>query len=256
MKGRGLGSGLAVVLWVAFAGIVAAAGFVLLRACGSPLPLAWDFCPTTPAALSAEAARGATLGKEIRQLELELAQKALACVSIPPPPPPPLELPTQAGRLRAQQTALLKPPPPPPPPPPRPVEPPKPPPSFPADRWANKDLSLLNGCWQFGSATTVTRYFQGRPGPSEQCSVTASNVCVDGSGSGRMDFGRQCPSVGASQCSTAIVAVFLNDGTMQWTMPGGACQPRNEVLYGGAYTCIRLGDEMLDCSGHLLRRRP
>lgn len=102
------------VLWGAFVAITVAGGIALLRACGLLLPsLGWNFCPMTPAALSAEAARGTTLSMEVRQLELELALKDLACASIPPPPPP-FELPTHAGKARPQQTAQLKPPPPPP----------------------------------------------------------------------------------------------------------------------------------------------
>ena len=105
---------LSVVLWAAFGVIVAAGAAVLLRACGLPMAaLGWDFCPTPPTALSAEAERGASLRKLMGQLELELAGKVLACASIPPPKPPPLELPTRAGPIRPQQTALLKPPPPP-----------------------------------------------------------------------------------------------------------------------------------------------
>ncbi len=119
------------VLWAAFGVIFTAGAVVLLRACGLPLPaLGWDFCPTPPLALSAEAERGASLRKLLGQLELQLAHKGLACASIPPPEPPPLELPTQTGPVRPQQTALLKPPPPPPPPKPPAVAkaPPTPPP--------------------------------------------------------------------------------------------------------------------------------
>ena len=149
-------TGLSVVLWAMFAAVVVAGAGVLLRACGILMPLAvaapglaWDFCPSAPASLSAEAERGEALRKLVRQLERDLADKALACASIPPPPPPPLDLPTRAGTPRPQQTALLKPPPP-PPPPPKPPEPAKPPPALPADRWAQKDLSLLQGCWVLG----------------------------------------------------------------------------------------------------------
>ncbi len=121
MTGRAGGSPVAVALWAGFVAVVAAAGVVLLPACGMSMSVAvalpafgWDFCPAMPPALSAETERAATLSRLARQLELELARKNLACASIPPPVPPPLELPTQPGPARPQQTAALKPPPPPP----------------------------------------------------------------------------------------------------------------------------------------------
>ena len=114
MTGRGAGSALSAALWVGFVAVVAAVGVVLLPACGmQPLAAAvpmvsWDFCPAAPLALSAETEREAALKKLARQLELEIANKDLACVSIPRPLPPPFELPTQAGPVRPQQTAALK----------------------------------------------------------------------------------------------------------------------------------------------------
>ncbi|MFI4999464.1 MAG: hypothetical protein ACHQK9_06255 [Reyranellales bacterium] len=111
MRRAGPGLWLALMLWAVFGTVVIGIGFVLLRACGLPLPLAPDFCPAAPPTLSAEAERGATLARLVGQLERELAERNLACASIPPPLPPPLELPTHAGRLVPQQTAQLKPPP-------------------------------------------------------------------------------------------------------------------------------------------------
>src|SRR5207244_2001422 len=98
---RTLASALSVVLWMAFGATVILGGVVLLRACGlSAMALGWDFCPAIPPALSAETERGTDLARQARRLELQLAQKNLACASIPPPPPPPFELPIHAGTLR------------------------------------------------------------------------------------------------------------------------------------------------------------
>ena len=87
------GRRLSYALWAVFVVSVAAAGFMLVPACGLLTPLAtalplagWNFCPAAPLALSAETERGAALTKLVRQLELELAQKSLECASLPPPP--------------------------------------------------------------------------------------------------------------------------------------------------------------------------
>ena len=180
MTGRDRGRRLSYVLWAAFVASVAASGFMLLPACGLLTPLAaalpvlgWNFCPAEPSGLSAETERGAALTKLVRQLELELAQKNLECASIPPPPPSPLQLPTEAGPLRPQQTAALKPPPPPPPKP----EPPSPMlkmPDKPTD-----DLSFLKGCWR-------TDPFQHSPTHAPG----VSRYCFDDKGNGQLEFRR------------------------------------------------------------------
>ena len=94
----------------------------------------------------------------------------------PPAPPPPID-PTLAlkasldeaaddeKKLKAElaalqadlrnKLALCKPvePPKPPPPPPPVAKAPPPPPPLPADRWAQKDLGMLQGCWRLGHDT-------------------------------------------------------------------------------------------------------
>ncbi len=243
-------------LWLVFVVIVGANAHVLLRACGLATPLAvaasdqgWDFCPSTPAALSTEAERGATLARLVRQLQRDLSDQALACASIPPPPPPPLELPTHAGKPRPQQTALLRPPPP-PPPPPKPPEPAKPPPSVPADRWEKKDLSMLAGCWQIGrDSMGALRYPDGR---IEDCSIKAGTICFGDNGSGRREESRVCPSLGSFSCVAPVTATFANDGTLRTTQPEVPCSaptswlgpPLNDL------TCRRVSDELVMCRHH------
>jgi hypothetical protein len=253
MTGRGRGWRLSVVLWLAFAAVSVAGAIVLLRACGLLLPLAaalpelgWNFCPAIPPQLSADAERGAALWKQVRQLELELAHKSLACASIPPPPPPPLELPPYAGRLRPQQTALLKPPPP-PPPPPKPPEPPKPPPAVPADRWEKKDLSLLEGCWRLGHDTIGG---VGKPGDVENCTIPAGRICFDANGTGRREETTICAVKGTFLCVAPVTATFGGDGTLSTTQPSVICNPPSFSWPGGensALTCRRVSDELVNC---------
>src|SRR5581483_8234725 len=124
-------------LWAVFGAIVAATGAKLLPACDAPLlGIGRTFCPVLPPALLTEARRTEDLEHQLAELERQLAARQLACASLPKVGPPPLELPRQGQAGRPQQTAALKPP------------PPKPP--LDAVRWANKDLSLLEGCWKLG----------------------------------------------------------------------------------------------------------
>ena len=253
-----------IVLWTAFAAMVVLSGVVLLRACGLSLGLsvttfAWNFCPATPSTLSAEAERGTALARLVRGLELEIEQKLLACASIPPPPPPPLELPTHTDRPRPQQTALLKPPPPPPPPPPKPkpVEAPKPPPAIPADRWANKDLGLLEGCWRLGR-DGVTDLVADDGTFIEKCAVKTGSICFGTDGQGRREAYEICPSdSGPTTCRAPITASFGGDGRLYTKQPHVMCDPPVHGWSGSPgndLVCDRVSDDLVMCSGYEFRR--
>jgi hypothetical protein len=246
------------MLWLAFLGIVAVSAVVLLRACGvaaALFPAGWNFCPSVPASLSAEAERGTQLGKQVAALQRELADKALACASILPPTPPPLELPTERGPLRPQQTAMLKTPPPPPPPPKQ--EPPKqeaakPPPKqdpkpLDSERWNNKDLSLLKGCWKLGKETQGD-LGTGRRGRSEICQVHTGTICFDDNGSGQRDETATCPSAGGLRCRAPVRAAF-GPGTLNTTQPNVVCSNAAVTWVGpqNALTCRRVSDSLALC---------
>ena len=237
-----------IVLWLTFAAIVVASAVVLLRACGMVTPsaaalpvFAWNFCPSTPPAVLAEAERGSDLRKLLHRLERELADKALACASLPPPPTPPLELPTRAGAPRPQQTALLKPPPPPPPPPP-----PKPKPPLDAERWNNKDLGMLKGCWQLGRESLSNLAMDGR---SEQCRVPAGSICFGENGTGRRQMTQICPTGGTVTCVAPITASFGNDGSLSTTQPQVVCSDGRTTWNErpNLLTCRRVNDALAVC---------
>lgn len=243
MKGRGPYP--SIVLWTSFAAIVIASALLLLRACSLIFPLAsvlpargWNFCPATPLALSAEAARGASLRQAAADLELELGRKQLACAGIPKPPPPPLQLPKRAGAPRPQQTALLKPPPPPPPPPPRPVD-------LDAERWNNRDLRVLDGCWQLGRESRTS--YSG-PRGSEICVVHTGRICFGVNGTGTREMATTCPSLGYGTCRAPVTAAFAGDGTLTTTQPMVPCTDGsnwNAVLNN--LTCRRVNDSLAIC---------
>jgi hypothetical protein len=240
-------SPLAWLLWVVFALIVVTSGIVLLRACGLLMPaLGWNFCPAAPPSLSAETERGEMLNRLAQQLELDLAQKTLACASLPPPAPPPLELPTQPGPTRPQQTAALKPPPEPPKPPP-PSEPPKRPPPLPADRWEKKDLSLLKGCWQLGHETQTNMARGGRR--VELCTVQAGTICFGEDGRGQREQNASCQSTGAYSCRAPITAAFGDGGTLRTTQPQVTCSP-SSITWNSTpnyLSCRRVSDTLALC---------
>ena len=234
------------VLWTAFVATIALSGIVLLRACGlSVIAFGWNFCPATPPTLSAEAERGTDLARQVRRLELELAQKSLACASIPPPPPPPLELPTHTDLPQPQQTALLKPP-----------EPPKPPPAVPAERWDKKDLSLLQGCWPLGS-DGPSRLTKSDGTFVEDCTVKAGTICFGSDGKGRREATQDCPSTGRSRCVAPITAAFGNDGLLPTKQPQIMCEPAVQYWWGSPRNdlpCRRVSDDLVMCGNYEFRR--
>jgi hypothetical protein len=228
-------SWLSYVLWAAFAAIVIVAGVLLLRACGLLAPLAgivpglgWNFCVSKPTALAAETARGENLNKVVHQLELDLARKNLACASLPPPPSPPLELPTEPGPARPQQTTELKPPPPPPPPKPEPS------PVLKIPEKPTDDYSFLKGCWRTDSFKHT---------PALQPGV--STYCFDDKGNGQLEFRR--PSSPGYVCRAPAQARYegqqlrIHDSDTRCTDGG--------QWYADVLDCRRGEGDIAQCSG-------
>ncbi|HTR87967.1 MAG TPA: hypothetical protein VMI56_26025 [Reyranella sp.] len=227
---------LSVALWAVFLALVVITGIVLLRACALVMPVAgWNFCPGVPAALADDRKHGDDLIRQLTRLEGELAKQRLACAAIPPPAPPPLDLPKEAGPPRPQQTAELKPPPP----------PPAPPAPLPADRWAKKDLSLLEGCWTLGHET---QSLMGGAGRSETCTVKAGRICFDKNGQGQREMDEICPTYGNIQCRAQITASFGGEGSLHTTQPATPCRPTSTWLAEPNFlTCRRQSDTLAVC---------
>ena len=221
------------LLWASFATIVAGAGFVLLRACGVLVSQpGLNFCPAAPAALSTEAERTDRLRAQIARLQIDLTDRSLECAAVPPPPEAPLELPTEAGPPKPQQVAELR--------------PPKPPPGpLPADRWAKKDVSLLDGCWQLGRETTTTV-------DGASCVVKAGRICFQSGGSGQRQMNSQCPSRSV-RCSAPVRATFGRDGTLNLTQPDAPCDQKGVTWWGGkaSLNCRRVNDTLAICRNSL-----
>jgi len=132
------------------------------------------------------------------------------------------------------------------PPPPPPVAQ-KPAPPLPADRWAQKDLGLLEGCWRLGRDTAGNIAIGG--GRSATCDVKAGRICFQADGRGQRETSAICPGTGTVRCSAPITARFGNDSTLGTTQPAVRCTPTATGWNGppNSLTCRRVSDTLAVC---------
>jgi hypothetical protein len=185
-----------------------------------------DPTPTLKAALDASEAEEKRLKIELAALTVELHDKAARCKPVevkPPPPPPPVV---------------------------KPVAKPAPPAALPADRWAQKDLGLLQGCWRLGHDTQGTIGLNGR---TERCAIRAGRICFGAGGSGEREATADCPSAGRIRCAAPVTARFGNDDTLGTNQPPVRCQPGSTSWSGppNSLTCRRISDTMAICRDRL-----
>jgi hypothetical protein len=184
--------------------------------------------PTAALKVSLDEAQGdaSRLKAELAALDADLKNKLAHCPPVEPPKPPP-----------------------PPPPPPPPVAK-APPPPLPADRWAQKDLSMLQGCWRLGHDTQGNIGISGR---SEMCSVKAGRICFSGGGRGERETTAVCPRTGTIRCTAPITARFDNDSTLGTTQPPVSCNPMGTSWNGppNSLTCRRVNDALAICRDRL-----
>lgn len=137
----------------------------------------------------------------------------------------------------------------------RPAEPPKPrpppvtkePAPLPADRWAQRDLGMLQGCWRLGRDTRGTMGVGG--GRSEMCAVKAGRLCFSADGRGERQTAANCPGTGTIRCAAPITARFGNDNTLGTTQPAVRCSPAVTSWTGppNNLTCRRVSDTLALC---------
>jgi hypothetical protein len=140
--------------------------------------------------------------------------------------------------------------PPKPPPPPPVAKAPPPPPPLPADRWAQKDLGMLQGCWRLGHDTQGNIGVGGR---SEACAVKAGRICFGGNGGGERQTTAVCPGTGTITCTAPITARFGNDTSLGTTQPAVRCNPTGTSWNGppNSLTCRRVSDVLAICRDRL-----
>jgi hypothetical protein len=182
-----------------------------------------DHTPILKASLEAAEADNKKLSAELAALEADIRNRMAQCKPIEPP---------------------------------KPVEPPKPPPvakappPLPADRWAQKDLGMLQGCWRLGQDT---RGSIGMGGRSEMCAVKAGRICFGANGSGERRSTAVCPNTGTITCAAPITARFGNDNTLGTTQPAVRCNPGQANWTGppNSLSCRRVSDTLAVCRDRL-----
>jgi hypothetical protein len=181
-----------------------------------------DPTPTLKASLDEAQADEKTLKAELAAVTAELKHKLAQCKVAEAPKPVP---------------------PPPPPPQPKPAP-------LPADRWAQKDLGMLQGCWVLGHDT------QGNIGVgnrSELCAVKAGRICFGANGGGERTTLAICPGAGTVRCSAPVSARFGNDNTLGTSQPAVRCQPASVGWNGppNSMSCRRINDALAICRDRL-----
>ena len=185
-----------------------------------------DPTPVLKAALDDVKGDEKTLKAELAALQADLRNKVALCKPIEPPKPPP------------------------PPPPPPVAKAPPPPPPLPADRWAQKDLGMLQGCWRLGHDTEGSIGVNGRV---ERCAVKAGRICFQANGSGERQTTADCPRTGMVRCTAPITARFGNDSTLGTTQPAVRCDTGGTGWNGppNSLTCRRVSDSLAVCRDRL-----
>lgn len=182
-----------------------------------------DPTPLLRASLDHAEADGRRLATELAALEADARRRLAQCKA--PEPAKPVE-------------------------PPRPPPAAKPPPPLPADRWARKDLGLLQGCWRLGKDT---RGSIGLSRGSETCDVKAGRICFGADGAGERQTSAVCPSTGTITCTAPITARFGSDSTLGTTQPAVPCRPAVAHWNGppNGLTCRRVSDTLALCRDRL-----
>ena len=184
----------------------------LLPSCGLRLENAsfLDFCPdpgpTGPSPeLAAEHQRRATLEARLRDLERRLAGLP-ACRPAPPPPPPP---PPDPNRLDAE-------------------------------RWAEQDIALLEGCWSLASDHSVRNHQTG-----ETTTVDSLQMCFDAEGNGEQQYVLS----DGTECTNNVTAAFTDGGRLRISdLTNVACTDRS-YIYQTIHTCTLEPNGEADCAG-------
>jgi hypothetical protein len=226
-----------ILIPLAVAAVVVLSAALLLPACAVTF-LPWlQTCP--PPAETGETDRLAALEARRAALEAEIAalQRRVAalpnCPTVaaappeaPPPviaeaPPPPAVTPTPRPDRR---------PPPPAPQPPRDID---------EDRWRNRDISLLEGCWDLESN------FETVEAGNRRYPVSSWQMCFDAQGNGEQNFvafreRKPCsgPVRGAFQASGQMTIDFVRDAT---------CQPAGTIIRRSS-TCALTPDGRAQCT--------
>lgn len=211
-----------------------------------PPPAPSDPSPLLKASLADLQADATRLSAQRAALGEELRRQADRCkvAAAPPPPAPPAPAPPPLPKPRPPQQAAASPPAPPAPPPaptPTAAAPPQP---LPVDRWANKDLGVLQGCWTLGRDAPTVMGGSRR----ENCTANAGRICFDANGHGVREQTVSCPSGGTMSCRAPVTGQFASNGTFTTTQPDVTCTGASTARWvGRTLSCQRVDDAHAAC---------
>lgn len=97
------------------------------------------------------------------------------------------------------------------------------PPPLPKDRWLDKDLSILAGCWTLGRDTQSL--VVNDTDKQETCTVHAGTMCFGKDGTGTREQTTDCGTTRFSVCKASIKARFTDAGALETEQPDTKCEP-------------------------------
>lgn len=206
-----------------------------------------DPTPVLRASLDTLQADRTRLSAQLAALGAELKHKVEQCraaAAVPPPVPRPAPQPAPP-KPRAMPAPTPAPTPPaPPPPPPQALPSSAPGAALPVDRWANKDLSVLQGCWDLGQEAPTVVSARGR----EECTTKVGRICFGANGQGQREQTVSCPRAGTMVCRAPVTGSFQPDGTFRTTQNDVTCQGGSGAAWlGRTLSCRRIDDAHASC---------
>jgi hypothetical protein len=126
--------------------------------------------------------------------------------------------------------------------------PPSPPPhaDLPKQRWEQRDLSVLEGCWTLGKEYQVQTYNMFNM-PMETGVTRAARLCLDQSGHGHESDISDFPS-GRVTCDAPVTARFGSGGNLSIQRPRVTCNPPRMTWMSAQLNCTRHDDATAVCT--------
>lgn len=123
--------------------------------------------------------------------------------------------------------------------------PPARPPDIPRDRWEERDLSLLEGCWNLDSDYAVQDVHTRVVTP-----VSAWQMCFEGNGRGRQTLRFQ----GGVTCSGAIQSTFNAGGNLEIDDIANVACTNRSIIFRRISTCSLNPQGRADCVSRTVAR--
>ncbi|MBL8835440.1 MAG: hypothetical protein JNL66_04300 [Alphaproteobacteria bacterium] len=183
--------------------------------------------------LDSEMGAEGQLRRELTFVEAQIAENAAACRAPAPP-----------AIVQAPPTPAAPAVPPPTPPPVSPQPPATPRSDIPAERWQNREVALMQGCWNRITNMRVRRI------SGEEFPVRSWRMCFDENGNGTQDLVWE----NGTQCHGQVRARFLPDGRLELEEAEAPCSDGSRNLRAQT-ECTRAADGTADCDRYIPETR-